>query len=101
MHIVHNSFFLCAKDGFFANLCLEMDRKIKLIWDMHGQHAKGTAAHHAIHLKEFAEREKIETMDVGTEDLTEMHSMAYMVVEEKDMIAVRDALRPQRAELAE
>ncbi|WP_420580704.1 hypothetical protein [Reichenbachiella sp.] len=78
-----------------------MDRKIKLIWDMHGQHAKGTSEHHAIHLNEFAERENVETMGVGTEDLTEMHSIAYMIVEEKDMITVRDALRPQRAEEAE
>ncbi|WP_084371948.1 hypothetical protein [Reichenbachiella faecimaris] len=78
-----------------------MDRKIKLIWDMHGQHAKGTAEHHAIHLTEFAEREKVVTMGVGTENLSDMHSIAYMVVDEKDMITVRDALRPQRAEVAE
>jgi len=68
---------------------------------MHGQHAKGTAAHHAIHLKEFAERESISAIDVGTEDFSDMHSIAFLVVEEKDMIAVRDALKPQRAELAE
>ncbi|MEP2026992.1 MAG: hypothetical protein ABJH98_06995 [Reichenbachiella sp.] len=78
-----------------------MERRIKLIWDMHGAHAKGTAEHHAIHLKEFAEREKISTTDVGTEDFSDTHTIAYMVVEEKDMIAVRDALRPQRAEVAE
>lgn len=78
-----------------------MERQIKLIWDMHGQHAKGTAEHHAIHLKEYSEREKISTFDVGTENLSGMHSIAYMVVEEKDMITVRDALRPQRAEVAE
>lgn len=77
-----------------------MKRKIKLIWDMHGSHAKGTAEHHAIHLMEYAEREQINTSDVGTEDFSDMHSMAYMVVEEKDMITVRDALRPQRAEEA-
>ncbi|UXX79019.1 hypothetical protein N7E81_16820 [Reichenbachiella carrageenanivorans] len=78
-----------------------MERKIKMIWDMHGQYAKGTAEHHAIHLKEFAERESIKTMGIGTEDMTDMHSIAYMIIEEKDMIAVRDALRPQRAEEAE
>lgn len=80
---------------------MAQERKIKLIWDMHGQHAKGTAEHHAIHLKEFAEREKIEVMDVGIETFSDMHTMAFMVVKEKDMITVRDALRPQRAELAE
>jgi hypothetical protein len=35
------------------------------------------------------------------EQLTEMHSIAYLIVDEKDMIIVRDALKPQRAELAE
>lgn len=80
---------------------MAQERKIKLIWDMHGQHAKGTAEHHAIHLKEFAEREKIEVMDVGIETFSDLHTMAFMVVKEKDMITVRDALRPQRAELAE
>lgn len=78
-----------------------MSGKIKLIWDMHGTHAKGTAEHHAVHLKEYAEKEQITTDEVGTEDYTDMHSIAFMVVEEKDMITVRDALRPQRAEVAE
>ena len=78
-----------------------MERKIKLIWDMHGTHAKGTAEHHAIHLKEYGERESVNVLGCGTEDLTEMHSLAFMIVEEKDMITVRDALRPQRAEVAE
>lgn len=77
-----------------------MDRKIKLIWDFHGGHAKGTAAHHSIHLGEFATREKLNSHGHGAEDLTEMHSVAYLIVDEKDMITVRDALRPQRAEEA-
>ena len=68
---------------------------------MHGPHAKGTAEHHAIHLKEFAERENLVVLDVGTEAITEFHVLAYMTVEEKDMITVRDTLRPQRAELAD
>jgi len=78
-----------------------MAKKIKLIWDMHGPHAKGTAAHHVVHLKEYGDREKIQVLDSGVEDLSEMHSLAYMIVEEKDMITVRDALKPQRAEVAE
>lgn len=77
-----------------------MDRKIKLIWDFYGGHAKGTADHHSIHLGEYAQREKISTHGYGTEQLAENHVIAYMVVDEKDMIPVRDSLRPQRAELA-
>jgi hypothetical protein len=77
-----------------------MDRKIKLIWDFHGGHAKGTADHHSIHLGEYATREKVNNHGYGVEQLTEMHSLAYLIVDEKDMITVRDALRPQRAEEA-
>ena len=77
-----------------------MDRKIKLIWDFHGAHAQGTAEHHSIHLAEFATREKLTTYGHGAETITETHSIAYLTVDEKDMITVRDALRPQRAEEA-
>lgn len=65
---------------------------------MHGLHAKGTAEHHATHLKEFAERAEWSAGEIGTENLTDMHSIAYMIVEEKDMTDVRDRLKPQRAE---
>lgn len=79
---------------------IDMEKKIKLIWDFYGGHAKGTAEHHSIHLGEFAQREKISAHGHGTEQLAENHVIAFLVVDEKDMIPVRDALRPQRAELA-
>lgn len=78
-----------------------MERKIKLIWDMHGPDAKGTAEHHAIHLEEYAERNNIPQFGVGSNIENETHVLAYLVVEEKDMITVRDALKPHRAELWE
>jgi hypothetical protein len=77
-----------------------MERKIKLIWDFHGPHAKGTAEHHSIHLNEYSQRENINQYGHGAEELSAMHTIAFMVVEEKDMITVRDALKPHRAELA-
>ena len=78
-----------------------MTKKIKLIWDFRGSDARKTARHHAIHLKEFSEREKINTFDIGEETMSNMHCIAYMIVEEKDMINVRDALKPHRGQLAE
>ena len=78
-----------------------MNRKLKLIWDFRGPDAKRTADHHAIHLKEFAIREELSVQESGVEERGEMHSIAYMIVEEKDMILVRDALRPDRGEVAE
>ncbi len=78
-----------------------MERKIKLIWDMHGPDAKGTAEHHAIHLGEYLDKFKMTHFGFGSETTTEVHAQAYVIVEEKDMITVRDSLRPQRAELWE
>lgn len=75
-------------------------RKIKLIWDFRGPDAEGIAKHHAIHLREFADREKILSEDIGHTPITDVYSTAHMVVNENDMLPVRDALRPHRGEVA-
>ncbi len=74
-------------------------RKIKLIWDFRGEMAAKTAEHHEVHLKEYIEAEKLELNITGFEILNEMYAIAFMVVEEKDMIVVRDALKPHRGEV--
>ncbi len=76
-----------------------MERKIKLIWDFRGSAAAKTAEHHEIHLKEFIISEKIELNITGFEIITEMHAIAFMVVTDETMIAVRDALKPHRGEV--
>ena len=76
-------------------------RKIKLIWDFRGEVAAKTAEHHEIHLKEYIESEKLELNITGFEILNEMYAIAFMVIDEKDMITVRDALKPHRGELFE
>ncbi|MCR9182552.1 MAG: hypothetical protein NXH73_06470, partial [Flavobacteriaceae bacterium] len=70
--------------------------QIKLIWDFHGPDAEKRAAHHQIHLNQFAESEQLINTLSGTESLSEMHFIAYLVVEKKQMIKVRDALKPHR-----
>ena len=84
-------------------MCLEKEimRKIKLIWDFRGEVAAKTAEHHEIHLKEFIEAEQLALNITGFEILNEMYAIAFMVVEEKDMITVRDALKPHRGEVFE
>lgn len=72
-----------------------------MIWDMRGGDAKGTAEHHVIHLREYAERNSVALHDAGVEEVTDMYTIAYMIIDESDMIKVRDALRPHRAEYAE
>ncbi|MCE2611522.1 hypothetical protein LVD13_00960 [Flavobacteriaceae bacterium D16] len=76
-----------------------MERKIKLIWDFRGPDAAAIARHHEIHLMEFIEKESLNLNITGHQDLGDLHSIAYLVVEESGMIPVRDALLPHRGEL--
>ena len=77
-----------------------MGRKIKLIWDFRGPEADKVADHHAIHLREFSEKEQLPFLKAGTEQINAFHSLAYITVEEEHMITFRDALVPQRAVVA-
>ncbi len=78
-----------------------MNRKLKLIWDFKGPVANKTALHHEIHLKEYAATEKLSLQITGTEFFSEMHSIAFLVVEENEMKPVRDALKPHRGQIYE
>jgi hypothetical protein len=74
-------------------------RNIKLIWDFRGPAALLTAEHHEKHLQDYIAIEEIGLNITGHEQLNDMHSIAYMVVEEKNMITIRDVLKPHRGEL--
>ncbi len=73
---------------------------IKLIWDIKGADAEQTAKHHEIHLKEFAERENMNSQ-IGIEVQNEMHTIVFMTVDKSVVYQVRDALKPHRAEIVE
>ncbi len=74
-------------------------RKLKLIWDFRGPVSQKTAEHHLIHLKEYISLNAVDAIDTGVETYSEMHSMAYMVVDESDMKPIRDALKPHRGQI--
>lgn len=74
-------------------------RQLKLIWDFRGPASQKTAEHHVIHLKDFIKRSKLKLDITGVETLSDMHSLAFLVVEESEMIAVRDALKPHRGQV--
>ena len=76
-----------------------MSRKIKLIWDFRGLDSEKTAQHHEIHLKEYIKLENLQLNITGFEVKNEMHSIAFMVVQEEEMITVRDILKPHRGEV--
>lgn len=74
-----------------------MNRKIRLIWDFYGETAEGTAKHHVIHLEEFMQREKCTYYNQGIDTKADLHALAYITVDEKDVTMLRDALKPNRA----
>ncbi|SDM59166.1 hypothetical protein [Kriegella aquimaris] len=78
---------------------MSTNRKIKLIWDFRGIAARNTAEHHEKHLKEFIAIEQMELNITGFQHVSEMHSLAFMVIEEDQMISIRDTLKPHRAEV--
>jgi hypothetical protein len=77
----------------------KVEDTIKLIWDFRGQDAFKIAQHHEIHLKEYIVKENLDLNVTGFESKNEWHAIAFMVVVRTNMIAVRDALKPHRAEL--
>jgi len=74
-------------------------RKLKLIWDFFGPDALKIAEHHEIHLKEYIQLENLDCQITGFKSLNDNQAIAFMVVDEKDMIVVRDALKPRRGEV--
>lgn len=76
-----------------------MNRKIKLVWDFRGEDALETAKHHCIHLKEFANLEKLHFYEVAIQEKNSMLVTAYIIVDEAVMKTFRDALKPHRGEI--
>jgi len=77
-----------------------VNRKLKLIWDFKGSVSQKTAEHHCIHLKEFAIIKKLHFYEINFTVLSEMHTIAFIIVDEADMKIYRDALKPHRGEVA-
>ena len=85
--------------GIFVLNCIQLERKIKLLWDFRGPDALETAKHHTIHLKEFAAIENLQFHEIDIKELNPMLCTAFIVVNESDMKVYRDALKPHRGEL--
>ena len=74
-------------------------RKLKLIWDFHGPDAHKIAEHHEIHLRQYIQLEQLDISITGIEDMHDLHSIAFLVVNEADMKPIRDALKPHRGQV--
>lgn len=78
---------------------MESKKKIKLIWDFRGPDAIEIAKHHIIHLEEFAVKENLIFHSTGIEQKSDWLCIAFISVNEEDMITYRDALMPHRGEV--
>ncbi|MGK0377664.1 hypothetical protein [Patiriisocius sp. Uisw_017] len=76
-----------------------MSERIKLIWDFRGPNATPIATHHVKHLEEFSITEGLENTLCATENITEMHTIAYMVVGKEHMDDLRERLKPNRGQM--
>ncbi|WP_425077812.1 hypothetical protein [Psychroserpens sp. S379A] len=74
-------------------------RKLKLIWDFRGPNALKTAEHHTIHLKEYIAIQKLNIDIADFNAISDMHAIAFMIVDEDIMKPIRDALKPHRGQL--
>ncbi|TWO32584.1 hypothetical protein E1J38_006850 [Seonamhaeicola sediminis] len=74
-------------------------RQLKLIWDFRGPDAEKIAEHHMIHLKDYIAKEKLSLNITGVDVVNDIHSIAFIVVEENEMRFVRDALKPHRGQV--
>ena len=75
------------------------ERQIKLIWDFRGPSAENTAKHHKIHLEEYVLSQNLSLNITGNSNINDMHSIAFLVVTESEIITVRDTLKPHRGEV--
>jgi hypothetical protein len=75
-----------------------MGQKIKLFWDFRGMDAQQFTKHHIHHLEEYAVGEQLMYNSTDTEVYSDMYAAAIMLVDESEMLKVRDALKPNRAE---
>ena len=73
--------------------------RVKLIWDFRGPNAVPIAKHHVIHLKEFVETEELQNTICDVQEVSEMHCIAFLVVEKEHMNRLREQLKPHRGQL--
>jgi hypothetical protein len=72
---------------------------IKIIWDFRGEDSEQIAIHHAVHLKEFCIKESLLVSNIAHAVINDFHTIAFIETEKKNMVIIRDVLKPHRAEV--
>jgi len=75
--------------------------KAKLVWNFSGEGALKTAEHHLVHLKEYAQSEKVEVVEFGTQQQTEFTAIAFIIVAKDLVNHLRKSLKPHQGFLVD
>jgi len=75
-------------------------RRIKMIWDFRGPNAQKIAEHHEVHLKDYVRIQQLKNIETGLSSISDMHSIAFMIVDEDSVTSLRQVLKPHRGQLA-
>lgn len=78
-----------------------MEQIIRLIWDFRGPDGHQTAEHHAIHLREFCQKESMQHHQIDVIKNSELWSYTFMDVNKVDVVKFRDSLIPHRAHIVD
>jgi hypothetical protein len=78
-----------------------MNRKIKLIWEFSGPDAEETAKHHSAVIEGVIAQENLEVSISGTEYISHVSWLAYLIVLEKNVPVIKGILKPLRSEIFE
>ena len=76
-----------------------MNRKIKLIWEFSGPDAEETAKNHSAAIEGVIDQEKLEVSISGTEYISHISWLAYLIVLEKNVQVIKGVLKPLRSEI--
>jgi len=74
-------------------------RRLKLIWDFRGPDGIKIAEHHHVHLKDYIKASDLNDVIVNFEAISDMHAIAFMIIDEDKIQPLRDALKPHRGQV--
>jgi hypothetical protein len=77
-----------------------LNDKIKLIWDFRGLDSIKIAEHHSKHIQEFATKQSLNFYKIDCSQISDIYSIAFIIIDKKDLTTFKDALKPHRAEVA-
>ena len=76
-----------------------MSNKIKFLWDFRAPNSLKIAEHHCVHLREYATKEKLDYHQIEKQIISEMYTIAYLIIDKTDMDLHRKLLQPHRGQI--